>query len=590
MTYQAVQAVWAWRFTKAPFKATYGRLADDSYSKDFLQASGDCAKALDDAFQRQTGDIMRLQLVWPGGSRDGSLFEAADYSANGRLNLRWETDNAPDPWHLYPPGSADPLKTLPGDPTHKAPADADAEWTTLEQQNLDPWLIVVKLYDEPETLHVRAYLGAPPVGLEHTATSVLPDAVRDAMSALPANRGCTVLQFDRAPEVRAPKVVREIEDAFTRGPNVLLVGPPGTGKTVALEDLRGLYERAAGQALLFDPSQIHDAWSTFSSSVPRGMARAIVFHPSYSYEEFVLGLFPSPTAPGASGVNLELHAGPLLSLAHWAEEPGNEALLVVDEFNRGNAAAIFGDTIALLDREKRADASRGLSGATIDRAYGDRPLDVLAEFATSSSGTSVPSQLVLPAGLRILAALNSSDRSVAPIDAALRRRFAIVRVDPDYEVLAKHYDIPVPTTFSGSADPTTWSPDDVRVLAVLLLRRLNERIELVLGADFLLGHALLWGVGGDDVPGAVASLAAAFDERVATSLRMTFADQDEPLAAILKAGVPPAGPTPSAPGTPLANWLVPTSDLASVAVARLRMRPASTLPWLEAAKAIHGLL
>lgn len=98
---------------------------------------------------------------------------------------------------------------------------------------------------------------------------------------------------------------------------------------------------------------------------------------------------------------------------------------------------------------------------------------------------------------------------------------------PDYDVLAKHYDIPVPTTFSGSGDPTTWSPDDVRVLAVLLPRRLNERIELVLGADFLLGHALLWDVRGDDVPGAVASLAAAFDERVATSLRMTFADQDE---------------------------------------------------------------
>ena len=147
-----------------------------------------------------------------------------------------------------------------------------------------------------------------------------------------------------------PRVVSQVLDALSRGPNVLLVGPPGTGKTVALEDLRELFEKGAS-SLLFDPDILHDAWFELPP-VPTGMVRTIVFHPSYSYEEFVIGLYPVP-AQGA-GVDLQPRPGPLLSIAHWASE-GSPALLLIDEFNRGNAAAIFGDMLALLDKDKRVD-------------------------------------------------------------------------------------------------------------------------------------------------------------------------------------------------------------------------------------------
>ena len=269
--------------------------------------------------------------------------------------------------------------------------------------------------------------------------------------------------------------------------------------------------------------------------------------------------------------------------------PGRSALLILDEFNRGNAAAIFGDTLALLDKEKRQQPGGGGSGATIDRPYQDRAVNVLQEF-TASGTTALPNELSLPSSLLILAALNSSDRSVAPLDAALRRRFSILRVDPDLEILAERLGASRPPEKPTSADPTTWSPTNVADVAVLLLRTLNRGIEAVLGADFLLGHALLWDVGARTTEGAVESLAAAFDERIVSSLRMTFADQDEPLGALLGAGPPPTGPSIMPTGSVLAYWESPPVSLALLASPRLHFRSAHGMPWTEAALAFVGLL
>jgi 5-methylcytosine-specific restriction protein B len=172
-------------------------------------------------------------------------------------------------------------------------------------------------------------------------------------------------------------------------------------------------------------------------------------------------------------VDLEPRPGPLLSLAHWAGDPGRAALLILDEFNRGNAAAIFGDTLALLDKEKRRQVGGGSLGATVDRPYQDRAVQVLPEFAAGGT-VDLPAQLSLPSSLSILAALNSSDRSVAPLDAALRRRFSIVRVDPDLDVLSQRLGARTPATKPTHPDPGSWSTTDVADVAVLLLQTLNR--------------------------------------------------------------------------------------------------------------------
>src|SRR5207247_6763126 len=118
-----------------------------------------------------------------------------------------------------------------------------------------------------------------------------------------------------------------------------------------------------------------------------------------------------------------------------------------------------------------------------------------------------------------------------------------LHVGPDYEVLATRLSAALPNwglAFEPSSqDYQEWSPDDVRELSLRLLRRLNDRVGLVLGQDFLLGHALLWDVTGNTTEEVARALSNAFDERISATLRLTFLDQDEALGGILNAGPPP---------------------------------------------------
>ena len=590
MKAKSVEAVWVWRYGTAPFKATYGRLpgaGSTTYTKDFLQASGDCAEALDQVFSRKQEVPFDLTLVWPGGSRNGKILEAADYSSNGRLNLRWDTNNAPDPWRLHPNPESTSVATFPGDPTRTTEQDADLELGKLTALDAEPWLVAVKLHGEADTLHVRAYMGSPPVGLEYTTTEQLPSAIRAAMDQVPLNGGCATVCFGTG--IRAPKIVSGVLGALTRGPNVLLIGPPGSGKTIALEDLRNLFER--GSLAAFDASKLHDAWSSWEAPDfgSHSKVRTVVFHPSYSYEEFVIGLYPVPAMSG--GVHLKLRPGPLPALAHWAAEVGNRSLLLVDEFNRGNASAIFGDTLALLDKDNRCDEAKGQPGTMIDRSYSELELKVPEDFATTA-GDSIGSTLRLPLSLNIVAAMNSSDRSVAPLDAALRRRFSIVRVDPDYDILAAQLGITTSMVFSPIQSLESCTVDDVSCLAITILRTLNKRIELVLGSDFLLGHSLFWDVNRSSVQEAFESLCSAFDERVIGTLRMTFVDQDESLSAILNGPPPPVEVSPAviAPVSGVVRWVRPTVELTAVASDRLQILSTREMTLSDAAAALQSLL
>jgi len=575
MTAQPVEAVWFWKYPKTAFRALYGRFAGSTiYSKDYLQVSGDCMDAMDTAFARSIGEVVPITYQWPGGTVSGELRDTSA-TETPRDHLSWPTTGPrPAPWTLTP--TPDPLRAIPGDPDAKNETDAEAVLNDLESKDLGAWIVAVKLAGEPAVLHVRAYLDNPPTGFDYAATALLPEPIRTAMAAV---RGaCGVVVGGRAKPVRAGKVVDRVLSALERSPNVLLVGPPGTGKTVALEDLRQLYE-SGGTTLLFDPDKTFDSWPTVLPGDRKVLS--VVFHPSYSYEEFVIGLVPKAGASFA----LEARPGPLLALAHWAQDTGRAALLVIDEFNRGNAAGIFGDTLALLDKDKRDDPPAQI-GASIARAYPLEAVDVHPSYA-NSKGTTVETNLRLPASLRIVAALNSSDRSVAPLDAALRRRFAILTVEPDYDVLADHFGVPaISDPFVLPTDWATWTAERALQLTVAVLRGLNRRLSSVIGDDFLLGHAAFWSVNGTTTPQVVNSLAQSFDEQVAGTLRLTFADQDDQLAAVLGIG---GAPVVAGSGATLASWEAPAAAVAAVAERRLKITSLSTLSLADAAKLLLGL-
>lgn len=557
MVAQRVEAVWLWAYVGSAQKWTYGRYAADGFTKDNLQVPTAAGSLLSSVFDyagrpKSTHD---LNLRWVGGSTPGWI----SWSSN-RYNLHWKSENrAPAPWRLTPsPTEAGP-GVLPGTPDEAALADAQAALAAYNALGVDGYLVAVKLVDEPDVLHVRAYIGNPPTGQEYASTDLLPAPVKALTAQVGASQSCAAVHLASGSGELLPEV-GELIAKLEENPNLLLVGPPGTGKTVLLEKLTRFIEDPGG-GVYFDPDKNLDAWSEVEAEREPGKTGTVVLHPSYSYDNLVVGLLPTP-GPGG-GVAVKAATGPMVNLAHYAAATGHHAVLVLDEFNRGNAAAILGDTLALLDRDKRGRAH-------IDLPYSELAISVPAEFAEGGD-TSVAGRFTLPPNLWIVAAMNSSDRSVAPLDAALRRRFSIVEIPPDYEALA--------TKLVGAADAdltvpwTDWEPGTVGSLAVKLLRRINGRIASISGRDFELGQSNFWHVTGDTPQEALRALCRAWDRQIVQTLRLAFQDDDDALAVILAAG--PSSGAEVNNTSQAAWWKLPEDGLGQYARSRLHFNDLS---------------
>lgn len=283
-----------------------------------------------------------------------------------------------------------------------------------------------------------------------------------------------------------PEDVQAVLSALERKGQVILHGPPGTGKTrLAFNAALAIGGKSAaiGAVPTERTKQVidlleHEPW-----------AQLVTFHPSYGYEDFVEGFKPDVDATGP-GLTLLLAKGLFHRLCDQARaDPGRTYLLIIDEINRGDLPRIFGELITLLELDKRG---------------------VPLSLPISRDSFSVPPNV------RIIATMNTADRSISHLDAAVRRRFAFLSVDPD------------PDAVSGTIGPLDLAE---------FLTSLNARIARHLDADHQIGHAYLLR---DDEP--IASeqdLAAVFHDDLVPLLEDACVGQAELLHHILGSLVDP---------------------------------------------------
>lgn len=253
---------------------------------------------------------------------------------------------------------------------------------------------------------------------------------------------------DRRPGPPVDPLYHRTAGALLRRGQVILYGPPGTGKTytarrVAVWWLLTREGREDAADVLADRARFREEEDRLSTKEEIGALTRVTFHPSYSYEDFIEGF--RPVDSDGHGLSLRLQDGVFKRVCRAASaKPEQTYVVLIDEFNRANVAKVFGEMLTLIEVDKRG-------------------LHLM--LPQSRDAFSVPPNVF------VLATMNTADRSIKLLDAALRRRFAFIELMPDLSLLK-------------GAVIGELALDD-------LLDGLNARIAKAEGREKQIGHAYL---------------------------------------------------------------------------------------------------
>lgn len=188
---------------------------------------------------------------------------------------------------------------------------------------------------------------------------------------------------------------------LSSGENVLLYGVPGSGKSWTIE---------------------HEYCK------PGSIVERLVFHPDYTYSDFIGQILPAVAEDGQ--VSYKFTPGPFTNILREAyNNPGKEYILIIEEINRGNAPAIFGEVFQLLDRkvEIRDIDDDGYPIGTSE--YGITNMNIAEEMYGKDRKTE---KVRIPSNLSIIGTMNTSDQNVFTLDTAFQRRWDMRLIENDF--------------------------------------------------------------------------------------------------------------------------------------------------------------
>jgi len=314
-------------------------------------------------------------------------------------------------------------------------------------------------------------------------------------------RGKLPVVVKRTPE-NPSKGTSLLDKLLKRKGQIILYGPPGTGKTWMT--VKYVKSKVPGEGYQFGRDLFPRDDIKYPSDIPSGSGtktfRAfdfVTFHPAFSYEDFVEGIKPETYEDPETGKKellFKVEEGIFKRMARdaynallawagiqkeWTENSGVPSLdeeekklittklktdsenvpkfyLIIDEINRGDIPKIFGELITLLETDKR----------------------LFMEHETTTTLPYSKKRFGVPPNLYIIGTMNTSDRSIALIDVALRRRFGFIEVMPDYDVIEKHI------IDRANEDVKPLAEDALKALEVL-----NRRIRREFDRDHQIGHS-----------------------------------------------------------------------------------------------------
>lgn len=233
--------------------------------------------------------------------------------------------------------------------------------------------------------------------------------------------------------------------------NFIIYGAPGTGKTYSTAEYAlAIIESRAVDTRRKSYEERKAVMAAYNDYVRKGQIVFTTFHQSYGYEEFIQGLRPDTKSGKMAFITVD---GVFKRIADDAlDNHEKNYVIIIDEINRANISKVFGELITLIESDKR---------------WGE----VNETCATLQSGDI----FAVPNNLYIVGTMNSADKSISLIDAALRRRFEFIEQYPNASLVD---------------DPT--------------LRNVLSKINTILAdslesSDLLIGHSYFMGKTVDDL-------------------------------------------------------------------------------------------